>query len=72
MKKSLDAGKLRDALRSSSTMLSELKTSSLSPRTYYILFMQIFDELRVLENYFKDEWRKGRKINELYESVQHA
>jgi vacuolar protein sorting-associated protein 35 len=39
MKKSLDAGKLRDALRSSSTMLNELKTSQLSPRTYYILFM---------------------------------
>lgn len=39
MKKSLDAGKLRDALRSSSTMLSELKTSQLSPRTYFILFM---------------------------------
>jgi vacuolar protein sorting-associated protein 35 len=53
-------------------MLSELKTSLLTPKNYYILFMQIFDEMRVLESYFKEEYRRGRRMMDLYESVQHA
>lgn len=53
-------------------MLSELRTSLLTPRNYYILFMQVFDEMRILENYFKEEYRRGRKMPDLYESVQHA
>ncbi len=69
MKKALDQANLRDALRYSSTMLGELRTSLLSPKTYYILYMQIFDELRTLEAYFKDEYRRGRKMSDLYESV---
>jgi vacuolar protein sorting-associated protein 35 len=72
MKKALESANLRDALRYASTMLGELRTSLLSPKTYYILFMQIFDELRVLEAYFKEEYRRGRKMIDLYESVQHA
>ena len=49
MVQALENAKLRDALRYSSIMLSELRTSLLSPKNYYILFMQIFDEMRVLE-----------------------
>lgn len=37
MKKSLDGGNLRETLKFSSTMLAEMKTSSLSPRNYYKL-----------------------------------
>ena len=37
MKKSLDQNNLRDALKFSSTMLSEMKTSKLSPRNYFNL-----------------------------------
>ena len=37
MKKSLDSNNLRDALKYSSTMLAELKTSKLSPRNYFNL-----------------------------------
>jgi len=33
---------------------------------------QIFDEMRVLEGYFKEEGRRGRRMIDLYESVQHA
>ncbi|CAD8200964.1 unnamed protein product [Paramecium octaurelia] len=72
MRASLEKAQLKDALRYSSAMLSELKTSLLSPRNYYILFMQVFDEMRILENYFKEEYRRGRKMPDLYESVQHA
>jgi len=37
MKKSLDSGNLREALKFSSTMLSEMKTSKLTPRNYFNL-----------------------------------
>ena len=37
MKKALDTNNLREALKFSSTMLSELKTSLLSPRNYFQL-----------------------------------
>ena len=72
MKRALDSANLRDGLRYASTMLSELITSLLSPKNYYILYMQIFDELRNLEAYFKEEYRRKRKMIDLYESVQHA
>jgi vacuolar protein sorting-associated protein 35 len=34
--------------------------------------MIIFDELGILENHFIEEQKKGRKMSDLYESVQHA
>jgi len=35
--------------------------------------MFIFDQLRVLESFFMDVHKKGiKKMNELYELVQHA
>ena len=36
-------------------MLCELKTSLLSPRNYFQLYMMTFDELAYLESYFIDE-----------------
>ena len=42
MKKSLDTNNLRDALKYSSTMLEELKTSRLSPRNYFNLCKYYF------------------------------
>lgn len=35
MKRMLDSDSLMEALKSASTMLSELRTSSLSPKNYY-------------------------------------
>lgn len=34
--------------------------------------MSVFDELTYLESYFIEEQKKGRKMSDLYESVQHA
>ena len=34
--------------------------------------MTVFDELTYLENYFMQEQERGRKMSDLYESVQHA
>ncbi|XP_011003053.1 PREDICTED: vacuolar protein sorting-associated protein 35B-like isoform X2 [Populus euphratica] len=72
MHRALDANNLRDALKCSALMLSELRTSKLSPHRYYDLYMRAFDELRKLEMFFKDESRHGVSIVDLYELVQHA
>ncbi|KAM1070566.1 hypothetical protein ACFX13_002382 [Malus domestica] len=72
MHRALDSNNLRDALKYSAQMLSELRTSKLSPHKYYELYMQVFDELRKLEMFFKEEARHGGSIINLYELVQHA
>jgi hypothetical protein len=46
MRKALDNADLRSGLKHASLMLTEFKTSLLSPRNYYILFMAIFDYMR--------------------------
>ncbi|XP_004499290.1 vacuolar protein sorting-associated protein 35B [Cicer arietinum] len=72
MHRALDDNNLRDSLKFSAQMLSELRTSRLSPHKYYELYMRAFDELRRLEMFFKDESRHGVSIVDLYELVQHA
>ncbi|XP_044469869.1 vacuolar protein sorting-associated protein 35A-like [Mangifera indica] len=72
MDRALDSNNLRDALKYSAQMLSELRTSKLSPQKYYQLYMRAFDELRKLEMFFKEETRRGCSIIDLYELVQHA
>ncbi|KAL5847856.1 hypothetical protein ACOSQ3_011380 [Xanthoceras sorbifolium] len=72
MHRALDSNNLREALKYSAQMLSELRTSKLSPHKYYELYMRAFDELRQLEMFFKDESKHGVSIVDLYELVQHA
>jgi len=72
MHKCIENNQLRFCLKESSIMLSELKTSLLTPRNYYQLYSIIFDEMQYFEQYFKEEYRRGRKIKDLYESVQQA
>ena len=72
MKRCLDKGKLMDGLKHASSMLAELRTSLLSPKRYYELYMAIYDELRHLELFLVEEFQKGRKVADLYELVQYA
>lgn len=72
MKRCLDKTRLMDALKCASTMLAELRTSLLSPKSYYELYMAITNELCHLELYLLDEFQKGRKVADLYELVQYA
>ncbi|KAI3762119.1 hypothetical protein L1987_52542 [Smallanthus sonchifolius] len=72
MHRALDANNLREALKYSAQLLSELRTSRLSPHKYYELYMRAFDELRKLEMFFKEEERHGCSVMDLYELVQHA
>ncbi len=59
MKRCLDKNKLMDGLKHASAMLSELRTSLLSPKSYYELYIATCDELRHLEIYLLDEFQKG-------------
>ncbi|PFH36429.1 putative vacuolar sorting protein 35 [Besnoitia besnoiti] len=72
MKRAIDSDNLRDALKHASNMICELRTSLLSPKTYYELYMLVFHELQHLSAFFSDKSRHNRKMSELYESVQHA
>ncbi|XP_022256816.1 vacuolar protein sorting-associated protein 35-like isoform X1 [Limulus polyphemus] len=72
MKRCLDKSKLMEALKHASNMLGELRTSLLSPKSYYELYMAVTDELRHLELYLLDEFQKGHKVADLYELVQYA
>jgi vacuolar protein sorting-associated protein 35 len=72
MNKTIENNQLRQCLKEASIMLSELKTSLLTPRNYYHLYTIIFDEMQYLEGYFKEEYRRGRKIKDLYDAVQQA
>ncbi|KAG7560445.1 Armadillo-type fold [Arabidopsis thaliana x Arabidopsis arenosa] len=72
MQRAIDSNNLKDALKFSAQMLSELRTSKLSPHKYYELYIRVFNELGTLEIFFKEETGRGCSIAELYELVQHA
>ena len=72
LSKAIENNDLRSSLKRASLMLAELKTSFLTPRNYYNLFTVVMDELQFLEQFFKEEYRRGRKIKHLYDSVQQS
>ncbi|KAI9673156.1 MAG: Vacuolar protein sorting-associated protein 35 [Caeruleum heppii] len=72
MRKCLETpGKLMDALKCSSTLVSELRTSSLGPKRYYELYMSVFDALRHLAVYLRES-HPVNHLADLYELVQYA
>ena len=71
MRRALDKGEVRVALRHCSAMLGELRTSQLSPQLYYALFSDACNELRHLEHHFRCEVPE-EGLGELYETVQYA
>jgi hypothetical protein len=72
MKRAMDLDNLKDVLQHAADMLYELRTSRLTPRNYYRLYMDIADELMHLEHFFSDMHRKGTPMEDLYRMVQHA
>lgn len=55
----------------SSTFVSELRTSSLSPKKYYELYMAVFDALRDLGIFLREN-HPVNHLADLYELVQYA
>lgn len=51
-------------------MLRELRTSLLTPKNYYELYMKVLDEMRELEEFFVTLQHNGKKMVEIYEQVQ--
>lgn len=73
LKKCLDNNKLMDALKHCSSMLAELRTSALSPKHYYELYISITDALRPLYTFLKEAHLSERHhLADLYELVQYA
>ncbi|WFD19900.1 retromer complex subunit Vps35 [Malassezia caprae] len=73
MKRYLDTDRVMDALKSASTMLNELRSSALSPKQYYELYMAAFDSLRHLSIYVYDaHMNEKHHLADLYELVQYC
>ncbi|CDW58167.1 Vacuolar protein sorting associated protein 35 [Trichuris trichiura] len=72
MRHCLEKSLLLDALKHASQMLAELRTSALTPKYYYHLYMEITHELQRLELALIDEFQKGNRRPDLYEIVQYA
>lgn len=78
MKRSFDEGQILKALNYASVMTNELRTSKLSPKNYYELYMSVTDELREMEMSIDDEDSKADRtestfsVVRLYEKVQHS
>ncbi|KAG9508523.1 Vacuolar protein sorting-associated protein 35, partial [Fragariocoptes setiger] len=73
MVRALDKNRLLDALNHASSMLSELRTSILSPKSYYQLYMAVTDQLQHLIAYLMEEFdRGGTRLADFYELVQNA
>ena len=47
---------VHEALRHAALMLMELRTSQLSPKHYYELYMAIFDQLNPISDYLQDQF----------------
>ncbi|KAK4934655.1 retromer complex subunit Vps35 [Elasticomyces elasticus] len=72
MRKCLETpGKLMDALKCGSTLVSELRTPTLGPKQYYELYMAVFDALRHLSEYLRES-HPVNHLADLYELVQYA
>jgi vacuolar protein sorting-associated protein 35 len=73
MKKELDSGNVKAALKHAALMIFELKTGKLSPQNYYDLYISVTDELRYLKASLQDEVKRpGKKSYDLYEVVQYS
>jgi vacuolar protein sorting-associated protein 35 len=71
LRRCLEQDQIMEALKAASSMLAELRTSSLSPKQYYELYMSVFDSLRYLSNYLYEAHTDGRHhLADLYELVQ--
>ncbi|KAJ2492252.1 retromer complex subunit Vps35 [Coemansia sp. RSA 2050] len=73
MKRCVDNDRLMDGLKHCSTMLNELRTSSLTPKNYYELYLAMFDAMQYLIGALRVAHLSGRNhLADLYELVQYA
>lgn len=79
MKENLSKGSLLPALKHCSNFLNELRTSQLTPKQYYELYIAVYDALEILSNFllqsYKSKLAKNKDtafLTDLYELVQYS
>lgn len=79
MKENLHDGHLLQALKHCSNFLNELRTSALSPKQYYELYMAVYDLLDILSDFLLESNRSKQAksantafLTDLYELVQYS
>ena len=68
----IDRNNCRSVLKETAHMLLELKSSLLTPNSYYQLYSVCLDEMLNVLNFFKEEARRGRRMRRLYDVIQQA
>ena len=68
----IERNNCRSTLKETAHMLLELKSSLLTPNSYYQLYSVCLDEMLTVLNFFKEEARRGRRMKRLYDVVQQA
>lgn len=82
MKQQLNDGNLLQALKHCANFLNELRTSNLSPKQYYEIYMAVFDNLEILSTNLLASYKSKQKnrpagdyspfLADLYELVQYS
>uniref|UniRef100_A0A5K3F938 Vacuolar protein sorting-associated protein 35 n=1 Tax=Mesocestoides corti TaxID=53468 RepID=A0A5K3F938_MESCO len=67
-----DDGLNMDGLHCCANVLRGLRTSGLSPKSYYELYIKATEILNSVEAHLTDEFKQGRSIPHLYEIVQYV
>ena len=68
----IDRNNCRAVLKETAHWLLELKSSFVTPSSYYQLYSVCRDEMLTVLNFFKEEARRGRRMRRLYDVVQQA
>ena len=68
----IDQNNLRFCLKQSKRMLNELRTDILKAENYFELYKSIFNETKKIEDFMKLEVSRGRRPEDIYESVQQC
>ncbi|KAK1936417.1 putative vacuolar protein sorting-associated protein 35 [Babesia divergens] len=72
MRQALDGEDIEEALKRAINVISELRTSTLTPTNYYELYMKVFNELQMLSEFMGNDSKRGMTIQRLYENVQQC
>ena len=68
----IEQNNLRFCLKQTKIMLNELRSDILKPDNYFQLYNSIFNEMKKIENFMKLEISRGRRPEDIYESVQQC
>lgn len=68
----IEKNNLRFCLKKTKLMLNELRTDKLTPKSYFQLYIEVFNEVKKVEAFMKAEISRGRRPEDIYESVQQC